>query len=96
MTIIANGRTVVKNLITRFANELVFRQLKEVHHRLIALENPEFTIINGKGVGDAVKNPAEELLIVGSHICLPIPEARKLASGRPTVRELMRARNKDR
>jgi hypothetical protein len=96
MTIITYGRAVVEYIVARSANYLFFRQLKEVHHRLIALENREFTVINGKGVGDAFKNPAEELLIVGSHIYLPIPEARKLASGRHTVRELMRARNKDR
>jgi hypothetical protein len=82
--------------MARSANQLVFGQLKEVHQGLITFENPEITIINGKRVGDAVKNPGEELLIVGSHICLPIPEARKLANRRHTVRELMRARSKDR
>jgi len=72
MTIIAYGLALVEYLMARFSNELFFRQLKAVHHGLIALENPEITVVNGKGVGDAVKNPGEEWFVVGSHICLPI------------------------
>jgi hypothetical protein len=75
---------------------LFFRQLKEVHHGLIDLENSEFAVINAEGIGDAVKNPAENLFVVGSHICLPFPEALKLVSSRHTDRELVRTRNKDR
>jgi hypothetical protein len=72
MTFLAYGLALVEYLMARSSNELFFRQLKEVHHRLIALENPKITVVNGKGVGDAVENPGEQLIIVGSHICLPI------------------------
>jgi fructose-specific component phosphotransferase system IIB-like protein len=87
---------VVKNLIAKSANQLFFGQLKDAHHGLIALENSEFAIINGKWVGNAVKDSGHECFIVGSHLCLRFPEALNLASHRHPVRELGWARNKNR
>jgi hypothetical protein len=72
MTIIAYDLALVKYLVARSSNELFFRQLEEVLQGLICLDDPEFPVINGKGIGYAVKNPGEELFIIGSHICLPI------------------------
>jgi hypothetical protein len=72
MTIVAYGRALVECLIAKSADELFFRQLKEFLHGLICLDDTKITIINGKRVGDAVKNPGEKLFIVGGHICLPI------------------------
>jgi hypothetical protein len=72
VTIIANGRALVEYLIAKVAHHLLFIHVKELPKSFIDFDNAKLPVINGKGIGNAVKNPGEEFFIVGAHLCLPI------------------------
>jgi len=48
VTIIANGRAPVEYLIAKFADQLLFVQVKEPHKSFIDLENAKLPVIDGK------------------------------------------------
>ena len=52
----------MKNLVTVAAQQLLSRTLIEFYQGLIYPKNLKILVVNGQGVGEAVKNSQEKLL----------------------------------
>jgi hypothetical protein len=61
MALLANGAAAVKHFVTMSAHQLLGFAMIDAHQGLVAHHDPEVSVIDDQGVGDAVQDPVQEL-----------------------------------
>ena len=61
MALLANGAAALKHLVTMSADQLFGFAMIDAHQGLVAHHDPEVSVVDDQGVGDAVQDPVQEL-----------------------------------
>jgi hypothetical protein len=61
MALLANGASALKHLVTMSTHQLFGFAMIDAHQGLVAHHDPEVSVVDDQGIGDAVQDPVQEL-----------------------------------